>query len=151
MHQALALGCSVCSTPRRPSRLNGPKQPPSIYDQATLWITSTGAINLGLVTSWQAFIQTTNKTGTLLPDDDGGGQMLMWLQLFSYHPNKRGCTPPLPEIKNSNAGWSKWDYSAKLAVTKEEVECERWKNYAFSPPSAMLVNVIYSGKDVVVF
>lgn len=151
MHQALALGCSGGSSPWRPIRLNGPKQPPSIHHQATLWIPSTGAINLGLVTSWQAFIQTTNKTGTLLRDYYVGGQTLIWLQLCSYHPNKWGCTPPLPEIKNSNPVWSKWDYSAKLAVTKEEVGCECWKKICISLSSAMLVNMIYTGNYVVVF
>lgn len=74
--------------------------------------------------------------------------MLIWLQLGSYQPNKRGCTPPLPEIKNADAVRSKRDYSAKLSATKAEVECERWKNYVFSPPSAMLANEIYTGKDV---
>lgn len=65
--------------------------------------------------------------------------MVIWLRL----------SPSLPEIKNSNTRESKWNYLAKPVVTKEEVGDEKWKNYLSSPPLAMLVNVIYTEKHVV--
>lgn len=57
---------------RQAKRANA--DPPSIHDQAELWINSTAVINPHHVTSWRAFIQTTNNAGAQLSDSgDNGG------------------------------------------------------------------------------
>lgn len=60
--------------------------PLSIHVQAMRWITSTGAINLGLVTGRLLHPNNKQKTGALLPDEDGRGpdvNLAVALQLSS--------------------------------------------------------------------
>lgn len=77
--------------------------PPSIHDQAQLWSESTGAINLGLVTS-------------LYPNNKQNKHFTAWWRWRGPDVNlavapqlSSCCTPPSPEIKHSNTRWSKWN------------------------------------------